>query len=351
MILTQFQIIAFRNLKSLTFSPAPSINAIVGPNGAGKSSVLEAIHTLSAGHSFRTRKAKELIAHDAESFTVSGLLQDRQGREHRCGMRRSNQGDVELRMNYESVRSIAEISRAIPVKALTPDSHALIQDGPTARRQFMDWGTFHEEQSFFSDWKLYKRALDQRNKALRMGSALAEITNWNGEFSKAGEAINQSRETYLQRLIPYFNLLLEKLTSDFTVDLRYKRGYSEDRSLLETLEKNIAQHQRFKTTTDGPHRAELAITVGEHPARQILSRGQQKLVVYALHLAQLEVLHENSDRHAIVLCDDMASELDKVNLGRVLGLLAEKPTQVFIAGTDRLEIAENFLLESGTIRN
>lgn len=351
MILTQFQIIAFRNLESLTFSPAPSINAIVGPNGAGKSSVLEAIHTLSAGHSFRTRKAKELIAHDAESFTVSGLLQDRQGREHRCGMRRSTQGDVELRMNYEPVRSIAEISRAIPVKALTPDSHALIQDGPTARRQFMDWGTFHEEQSFFSDWKLYKRALDQRNKALRMGSALAEITNWNEEFSKAGEAINQSRETYLQRLTPYFNQLLEKLTSDFTVDLRYKRGYSEERSLLETLEKNLAQHQRFKTTTDGPHRAELALTVGEHPARQILSRGQQKLVVYALHLAQLEVLHENSDRHAIVLCDDLASELDKVNLGRVLALLAEKPTQVFIAGTDRLEMAENFLLESGKIRN
>lgn len=350
MILTQFQVIAFRNLESLTFSPAAGINAIVGPNGAGKSSMLEAIHTLSAGHSFRTRKAKELIAHNADSFTVSGLLQDRQGREHRCGMRRSNQGDVELRMNYEPVRSIAEISRAIPVKALTPDSHALIQDGPTARRQFMDWGTFHEEQTFFTDWKLYKRALDQRNKALRMGSAMSEIVNWNGEFSKAGEAINHSRKAYLARLTPYFNQLLNKLTSEFTVDLQYKRGYTEERSLLETLEKNLAQHQRFKTTTDGPHRAELSLTVDEHPARQILSRGQQKLVVYALHLAQLEVLHENTDRHAIVLCDDLASELDKINLARVLALLAEKPTQVFIAGTDRLELAQNFLLESGKIR-
>jgi len=118
-ILTQFQVIAFRNLDSLTFAPNSGVNAIVGPNGAGKSSVLEAIHTLSAGHSFRTRKARELIAHNAESFTVSGLLQDRQGREHRCGMRRSNTGDVELRMNYEPVRSMAVISRAIPVKALT----------------------------------------------------------------------------------------------------------------------------------------------------------------------------------------------------------------------------------------
>ena len=349
MILTQFQVIAFRNLDSLTFAPNSGVNAIVGPNGAGKSSVLEAIHTLSAGHSFRTRKARELIAHNAESFTVSGLLQDRQGREHRCGMRRSNSGDVELRMNYEPVRSMAVISRAIPVKALTPDSHALIQDGPTARRQFIDWGAFHEDPDFFAHWKLYRRALSQRNHALRTHKPMAEIVSWNNEFAAAGSWIDQCRANYLNKLQPYFQQLLEQLTANFTVNLQYKRGFSEERSLLETLEKNLSQHQRFRTTTDGPHRAELALTVDEHPARQILSRGQQKLVVYALHLAQLEVLHEDADRHAIVLSDDLASELDQTNLSRVLSLLASKPTQVFIAGTDPLEQAVNFQLEAGRL--
>ena len=326
MILTQFQVIAFRNLDSLTFAPNSGVNAIVGPNGAGKSSVLEAIHTLSAGHSFRTRKARELIAHNAESFTVSGLLQDRQGREHRCGMRRSNTGDVELRMNYEPVRSMAVISRAIPVKALTPDSHALIQDGPTARRQFIDWGAFHEDPDFFAHWKLYRRALSQRNHALRTHKPMAEIVSWNNEFAAAGSWIDQCRANYLNKLQPYFEQLLEQLTANFTVNL-----------------------QRFRTTTDGPHRAELALTVDEHPARQILSRGQQKLVVYALHLAQLEVLHEDADRHAIVLSDDLASELDQANLSRVLSLLASKPTQVFIAGTDPFDQAVNFQLEAGRL--
>jgi len=349
-ILSQFQVIGFRNLESLSFSPAPGVNAIIGPNGAGKSSVLEAIHTLSAGHSFRTRKARELIAHNADSFTVSALLQDRKGREHRCGLRRFNTGDVELRMNYEPVRSMAVISREIPVKALTPDSHALIQDGPTARRQFIDWGTFHVEPDFFAHWKLYKRALSQRNQALRMGAPEAEIISWNNEFAAAGTWIDECRSKYLKQLQPYFEQLLEQLTASFTVNLGYKRGFSEERSLLETLEKNLRQHQRFRTTTDGPHRAELAMTVGEHPARQVLSRGQQKLVVYALHLAQLEVLHQDPSRHAIVLCDDLASELDTQNVSRVLSLLASKPTQVFIAGTDPLDQAVNFNLDDGKLQ-
>ena len=349
MILTQFQVITFRNLVSLTFSPSPGVNAIVGPNGVGKSSVLEAIHTLSAGHSFRTRKARELIAHNADSFTVSGLLQDRLGREHRCGMRRSNTGDVTLRMDYEPVHSMATISRAIPVKALTPDSHALIQDGPTARRQFIDWGAFHFDADFFANWKLYRRALSQRNHALRTHSPTAEIVSWNDEFAAAGSWIDQCRTNYLNQLQPFFKHLLEQLTTSFTVNLAYKRGFSEERTLLETLEKNLSQHQRFRTTTDGPHRAELAMTVGEHPARQVLSRGQQKLVVYALHLAQLEVLHQDSDRHAIVLSDDLASELDRENLSQVLSLLASKPTQVFIAGTERLEQATNFDMLDGKL--
>jgi len=348
-ILTQFQVLAFRNLDSLTFRPDAGLNAIVGPNGAGKSSVLEAIHTLSCGTSFRTRKPRELIAHQQDSFTVSGLLQDRQGREHRCGMKRSNDGQVELRMNFEPVHGIAQISRAIPVKALTPDSHALIQEGPTVRRQFMDWGAFHVEPEFFSHWKRYKRALSQRNQALRTVAADAEITSWNNELAASGTWIDECRANYLEQLRPHFNRMLEQLTHDFSVELGYKRGFSVERSLLETLEKNYRQHQRFKTTTDGPHRAEIALTVGEHPAKQVLSRGQQKLVVYALHLAQLEVLHQDAEQHAIVLCDDLASELDQANVALVLRLLASKPTQVFIAGTDRLEGALNFEIRKGSL--
>ncbi len=347
MILTQFQVINFRNLGSLTFKPVAGLNAIVGPNGAGKSSVLEAIHTLSAGHSFRTRKPRELISHEHEAFTVSGLLKDRQEREHRCGMKRSRDGQIELRMNFEPIHSIAEISRAIPIKALTPESHELIQAGPTVRRQFMDWGAFHVEPDFYSQWKRYKRALSQRNQALRVGVPDAEVVSWNEELALSGAWIDGCRENYLAQLQPAFKRMLEQLSNDFTVELGYKRGFSIERSLLETLEKNLRQHQRFKTTTDGPHRAEITLTVGEHPAKQVLSRGQQKLVVYALHLAQLEVLHQQGDRHAIVLCDDLASELDKSNVALVLSLLASKPTQVFIAGTERLEQAENFEIQSG----
>jgi len=201
---------------------------------------------------------------------------------------------------------MAVISRSIPVKALTPDSHGLIQDGPTARRQFIDWGAFHENPEFFAQWKHFRRALAQRNQSLRNGSPEAEITSWNEEFANAGSWIDQCRAQYLQQLITYFEPLLAQLTQEFHVTLGYKRGF--------------------------------------------LSRGQQKLVVYALHLAQLEVLHQDAERRAIVLCDDLASELDSENLARVLTTLASRPTQVFVAGTEPLEQATNFELADGVLR-
>jgi len=134
-ILTQLDIRGLRNLRDVTLTPSPGFNQIIGSNGAGKSSILEAIHCLSVGHSFRTRKIRELITRGEDEFTLAcQMLNTVTQQPHRCGLRRHRDGTTELRLDYEEIRKIAQITQLMPVKALTPDSHELIQDGPSGRR-------------------------------------------------------------------------------------------------------------------------------------------------------------------------------------------------------------------------
>ncbi len=334
MILTQLEISGLRNLRRALLTPSPGFNQIVGANGAGKSSVLEAIHCLSVGHSFRTRKARELITHGEDEFTLACQMRDPQlDQLHRCGLRRSRDGATELRLDYEEIRSMAQVTQLLPVKALTPDSHQLIQDGPNGRRQFIDWGVFHMEQSFFQSWRKFKRSLAQRNQALKDGAADSEIQSWDDQLIESGEEIDQYRRQYVKQLDKTLQTLLTDMGTVFHVELRYRSGWPDGLSLEEAIAKNYPQCRKFRTTTVGPHRGELVINANETLARQVLSRGQQKLLVYGLHLAQLTQLHSASNNLAIVLCDDLPSELDADQCSKILDQLVRLQSQIFLTST------------------
>jgi len=120
----------------------------------------------------------------------------------------------------------------------------------------------------------------------------------------------------------------------FHVELSYRSGWSEGIELSEALDKSFPNCRRFRTTTVGPHRAELLVSADGVQARQILSRGQQKLLVYAMHLSQLILLHHVTDKPAIVLCDDLPSELDREQNAVILGQIAQLNSQVFLTSTE-----------------
>ncbi|MEE9319112.1 MAG: DNA replication/repair protein RecF [Granulosicoccus sp.] len=335
MILTQFDVIGIRNLDTSTLLPHTSLNLVTGANGAGKSSVLEAIHCLSVGHSFRTRKARELISRNRDHYSLTARFNDpATHQEHRCGMKRSRDGSIEIRLNYEPVKSLAEITRILPVKALSPDSHQLIQEGPEHRRQFIDWGLFHVEPTFFDTWRQYRRCLSQRNQALRDSATDSEVCSWNELLSETGTNLNAMRSAFVGKLLDAVQQRLTTLEAVFSVDLRYRSGWVNDETLFNTLEKNLENHRRFRTTTDGPHRAEMVVIADEVPARQILSRGQQKVFVYLLHLAQLDLLAASGTRQAIVVCDDLISELDEKNAFRLVQQLVALTGQTFVSGVN-----------------
>jgi len=355
-ILTKLALSHFRNIDSLEISPHRSLNLVTGDNGAGKSTILEAIQCLSTGHSFRTRKSRELIKREQPAFTLMAEFHDPvQDREHRAGLSRQRDGTVELRLDYEEVRSIADVTRLLPVKSLTPDSHKLIQEGPDERRQFIDWGLFHTELSYFSHWKQFRRSLLQRNQALRDFAPDEEVLSWNNLLAESAEAINGYRASYVEKLSDKVSKRMNLLEIPFPVKLGYRAGWSDEKPLAEWLVDNLEGHRRFKTTTEGPHRAELPIVSEKVPVKQHLSRGQQKVLVYLLHLAQLDILAESNNARAIMLCDDLTSELDDAHASRLIDQLVAMEGQIFVSGVDlnvlKIHPHTGYVMRRGTLEN
>lgn len=335
MRVTRLEVDGLRNLRDVLIEPHPTLNLLSGRNGAGKSGVLEALQCLSTGHSFRSRRTRELLARDRDVMTIAGRLRDpRDDREHRIGLARRRDGSLEMRVDFEPVDSAAVATRLLPIKALTPDSHALLQEGPEERRRFLDWGVFHVEPLFFESWRRFRRALAQRNQSLRDGRPDTEVRTWDEPLAVAGDAIDRYRRAYVETLAEALAIRTARLRSPLGVALRYRSGWSDELTLEETLARNVDTHRRMKTTTDGPHRGEIAVLQDGVPVRASLSRGQQKALVYLLHLAQLDLLYATSGRRAVVLCDDLGAELDAQAMADITVQLVETSAQLFVTGVD-----------------
>ncbi len=323
----------FRNLQSVSISTTADLILITGDNAAGKTSLLESIFYLSFGRSFRTHQVKHLIQHQSDHFL---LLADTDSGS-RIGIQRSN-NEQSIRINQQSISRISTLSTELPVLALHPDSHQLISAGPEQRRQYIDWGVFHVEHQFISYWKAFRSALSQRNAALKAHQPDNLCALWNSQLVKSAELIEKARLNYLDRLKPLVNRFADVFFPGSELELVYRRGWPRDLSYLEYLESNLASDKDKGFTQSGPHRADLKITLNQQPTQTSVSRGQQKLLVCLLKMAQLSLFNQLTKQRCILLMDDLPAELDTVNQNSLLEQLTRLDVQVFITAIDTQQI-------------
>jgi DNA replication and repair protein RecF len=308
-------------------------NLIWGSNGSGKTSVLEAIFLLGRGRSFRTRNSDRLIRLGQSKLTVFGRTSGSRlsatdiGVGAAIGVQVARGGGTTARLNGASVSSLTELSQAFPVQVIDPGVHKLVEEGGFRRRRWMDWVVFHVEPSFADRWVRYTRAVKQRNAALRHQSAQAPI--WDPEVVKLGEAIADARQRMLEQLQPVWREAIAAL-SGVEVDLHYSRGWAQDVSLAQALEDSRARDQAKGLTHAGPHRADVLVRVGSRAAREVLSRGQQKLAAIAMTLAQIQLLQRQTDTTPTLLLDDPAAELDALHLQKFIDLVGQLKCQLVL---------------------
>jgi len=330
--------LTFENLRciekaELSFGPGTTL--IFGANGAGKTSILEAAYLLGRGRSFRTRLNERLIRHGQTFARVLGLVNvDPVDRKLGVEIQRGgeNKGVTTGQLDGANVRGFADLATTFPVQAMDPDAHKLIEESSIRRRQWLDWAVFHVEQGFAGSWARYQRAVAQRNAALRVGRT--EFDAWDHELAREGEAMAMARQRVFAALHPYWIEIAAELTN-LPISLDLQSGWDQSVSLGDALAAATKRDRDRRTTTVGPHRADLTLKIRGRPAREVLSRGQQKLTAVALNLCQLEYLKREHGLHPTLLLDDPSAELDRERLSRFIGRVTGLDCQLVVAALDR----------------
>ena len=284
-------------------------NLIYGENGSGKTSLLEAAFLLGRGRSFRTRNSERLIRHGESRLVAFGRTDATPPLT--VGVQVARGEPTLAKVGGTEVQSLAELPAALPIQVIEPRVHALLEEGSPRRRRWMDWAVFHVEHNFAADWSRYGRALKQRNAALRRDPR--EASAWEPELARLGERLARSRRSLLEQLQPHWLAMVRALAGR-EVTLHYAQGWPQDSTLAEALEGSRPRDLQRGLTHMGPHRADVHIRLEGRAAREILSRGQQKVVAIAMILAQLTLLKALTGTSPTLLLDDPAAELDGARL-------------------------------------
>lgn len=343
---------ALRCLREVELHLNPRRNYVFGPNGAGKTSLLEGVFVLGRGRSFRTRQMRRLVQHGNEGFAVFGEVAA-EGATRRLGVA-YRAGRLEKKIDGQPASGMAQLAELLPVHAIDPSMHALVEGGPSERRRFLDWGVFHVEHAFLPTWRRYHLALRQRNAALKQDAGDDDLAAWERELAASGEALAAQREAFLSRIASPLNAIGLALL-DQPVSLVHHAGWDRDRPLLDALASDRRRDRRYRATQLGPHRGDIVVQVGGRAAKDHVSRGQQKLVAAGLMLAQLEIQEQEKPGRSALLLDDPAAELDRENLARLMQVVQRARAQLWVTSLrgdleglpDRMRV---FHVEQGSVR-
>lgn len=350
MQLNSLNISHLRNLHAINLDLNTQFNIFWGENGGGKTSLLEAIHVLTTGRSFRAHQPRQMITFGESACTISGIVSPREALNAtnitnpiRIGIERHQTGGIKMRLADQDCHSVALLAKTLPMQLINSDSYDILEASPQYRRQFLDWAMFHVEHSFYSTWQRFKRALQQRNAALKAGKPLSidSIRVWDKEFCEMGEIIDLQRQAMLVELMPLFSDIVGRLLGfNKAITIQYQPGWKSEYTLEEAVDRYWERDQAWGYTTFGPHRADLEFMIDGVLAKNVLSRGQSKLFICALLIARATLLYKREGRRCVFLIDDLNSELDEGASKLLVGALSDLGGQVLITSIEGAPLAK-----------
>ncbi len=336
MHLTHLEVLGFRNVSRADVDLSSGINLLVGENGAGKTAILEAIYLLARGRSFRTTQSKQLIRHGDDELVVRAEVDTGQ-MVHRLARGKPRGGETKAKIDGESAHKQSRFAELLPLQTLLPGIADLVLDGPSIRREFVDWGLFHVEHQYLEISRRYRKALGQRSAWLREGHDGAfDKDPWAQDIAKQGAQINHRRKGFVASLDQQTRRIFAALGAELEVQLVYHGvGDTEDAVVaMAQLAESYERDLRHGTTHIGPHRNDVDIAVNGTNAKNIVSRGQAKLIASAIVLACCAELSQQSNVLPVLLLDDFGAELDSGHRERFFLELERIGCQVIATTTD-----------------
>lgn len=354
--LLSLEIRDFRNIQQASLGFSAGLNLVTGKNAAGKTSLLEAIYCLGRVRSFRTNSAEQPIRYGQPAFRLVGSITSGEGRSLPIGIERQTSG-LRVHLNGEAISRLSDLAGCFPVQVLSADTPTILNGGPRYRRQTLDWALFHVEHGYRDVWQRYTRILRQRNAALRSHAPPALVKVWDGDLVEAADRLDSFRHSYFETLESYLTEAMEWLLPGPSLEWRYQSGWPTHTGLLTQLDLSLEKDRAHGFTRYGSHRADFKLLLDGHGVATHCSRGQQKAVTVGFMLAQVKLQQQQGSAMGAFLLDDLTSELDAAHQQRVLEVLRDLDTQVFVTAIEgesinypALQEARRFHVEHGIIQ-
>lgn len=310
-------------------------NVIIGDNGSGKTSLLEAVHILARGKSFRAHKPSHYIRYGAP-YCVVRAYDDTQI----LALQKFADAKTIIKQNDTNISQSA-LTQLLPICVIDPSGMELLEMGSESRRAMLDWLLFHVKLDFYPTWQCYQQALKQRNTLLRMRHASAMHNPWAQILGAQGEQLHELRRGVMADWQRYFSQAIQTLLPKYAdlISLHYHAGFDTNVPLCDTLMARLPSDTELGYTRMGAHRADVRILCDTRTAVQVLSRGEKKLLIVALRVSALQMMCAHGAM-PMVLIDDIHAELDAHAITRLLSILVKLPAQYCITMLERSPLVQ-----------
>ncbi len=360
MEISSISMISFRNHKKTNMSFGPGITIIWGQNGSGKTSVLEAIHSLSLGNSFRTNNKKELIKEGSNNFLLEGYFKSKKGNKNTVFFSQDTKGNKKIKINKKEIRKRKELLGLNNVVVFSPEEETITKNGPKNRRKFFNKVFSIVSKEYLEILLSYNSILQQRNAVLKLRSAEKinkQIKIWNEPFSEKAEKLWEYRIKFHVEFLEVFKETVKMLGLNKDCDICYKQKKIKKEEILTMLNKTKETEVNLGFTNIGPHRDEYLFKWGGKPIRKHGSQGEHKMFLALLKTSELLYISKKTNKSPVFLIDDIFSSLDIGRSKRLLRFIEklrlhkETKPQTIITTTDLLEVQkEGFFSDYSKIR-
>lgn len=321
-----------RNLADVHILPSIGVNIVHGENAAGKTAILESIHLLSKARSFRTSHIRDVIQHDQDELSVSGLIENGDNKRISTGIRKSVR-ETQIKYNEEYVKTVSQQAKNIVIQTAIPEHSRILTGSPKERRKWIDWALFHVEHDYLKVWHDYHYALRNRNALLKRFAKEEEFFVWEKRMATAAGIMYGMWKKYLVSLQRHYHEIARE-NIYMGVVLRSKKNMDEESFFLEHLQSTRKHDMKVGFTQRGPHQADFEFKKDGRHIRAVFSRGQIKLFIMMLSIAQARLLKTEKQIVPIFLVDDIGSELDEKKSTMLLELFLNEAEQLFLTTID-----------------
>lgn len=359
MILKELNILNYKNIREASMSFSDKLNCFVGLNGQGKTNILDAIYYLSFTKSAYNAIDSQNVHHDEEMAMIQGKYVDGDAEEViSCGLKRGVK--KQFRRGKKDYKRLLDHIGLIPLVMVSPQDNELVVDGSDERRRFMDGVISQYNKAYLEHLTQYNALLKQRNallkqyKDVRLDELPVELYEvLELQMVQHAMLLYQERVRFIEQFTPYFQEVYSAISGDKEqVSLGYISQLHE-RDLTEALARTRARDLILGWTSQGVHKDELEMKLGDYPLKRVGSQGQQKSYLLAMKLGQalyLSSVHAQKEK-PILLLDDIFDKLDSERVGRIVQLVdGQQFGQIFITDTDRQHLTTLLATHSDNVR-